>query len=772
MKGPITVSLEAVLDAVPVGIGVIDADRRIVMMNPAFHASLDLPRDAFPPGTPVVDAVRASALRGVYGPGDPEAQVAAIMAADHTKPGRLRRRTFGGRSFELYNTPLSGGAYVVSAVETTSLLTERAAAEVALTQTTNALIAMRIGIAIFDDRRNLLFANPRFSALLAIPSDRLVVGSSFDTMLSVMEARDEYVGPDGQAFVAALRGTAFRWAAFPGAAFPGSAFPGSDSMRRRRADGRSIDVMFDPIQDGGCMIAVHDVTPQAQAEDDAKRRARLLDLVLVNVPHGICVYGPDHRVTMFNDTYIKVMAGASVEVGDSRQDIIRRRAEAGEFGQGDLETLVAAQAEHTVSRPEVRRRMRPNGTAIDIRVAPMPDGGHINVVTDVTALVQAEAALRQRAEDMGTMLGNIRHGIMLWGADARLVASNPVTAEFLNLSPEMLSPGRPDAEVIGALSQGGHFGSQAEFAPVARNLQKLDRSVPFSREVVSKSGRVLFAESNPAPGGGWVTTLTDITRMRETEIELRRAKDLAEAANEAKSRFLGTMSHELRTPLNVIIGFSDTMARARGGISQSQVAEFSGQIHDAGRQLLSLINVILDVARIENGRIEPSGEIVRIDQAVTAAIRSTASEALAGDISVRSVIPSDLPSIRADERRIVQAISQLLSNAVKFTPSGGSVIIAAEVTGENELSVSVTDTGIGIAEANLDQVFEPFTQLDNSLSRRYPGAGLGLFMARAIVAAHGGTLRLASRVGEGTTARVILPSDRVVTKDQLAPRVD
>ena len=747
MSDAVTVSLETVFDAIPVGLGLVDPYRRIVLMNRAFRESLSLPLDAFPPGTPVEDAVRASALRGVYGPGDPDAQVRAIMATDRSRPGRLRRRTFGGRTFDLFNTPLPDGGYIVSAIETTVLLAARADAETGLTQTAAALATLRIGLAVFDPQRRLLLVNPRFAALLALPPNRLVAGSTFDAMLGLMETREEFASAEGSAFIAALRDAA------PGVPW---------TLRRQRADGRSIDVMFDPLPDGGCTISISDITPQARAEDDANRRARLLDLVLLNVPHGICVYGPDHRVAMFNDTYNKVMAGAPLQVGDTLADVIRRRAEAGEYGDGTPETVFTEQMAHDIGRPQMRRRVRPNGTAIDVRTAPLPDGGHISVVTDISALVQAEAELRRRAEYMTTMLGNIRHGIMLWGPDRTLVASNPVAADLLDLPPGLLIPGCPESEVIAALSRLGHFGPSGEDATQARLLLDMDRSLPFGREITTTSGRILHAQSNPAPGGGWISTFSDVTRMRETESELRRAKELAEAANQAKSRFLATMSHELRTPLNAIIGFSDALAREHGDVPAELVAEYSGQINESGRQLLSLINIILDVARIESGRFEPNAEIVDIAKAIRIAVRHLDSAARAGDVSIELNLPEDLPKLRGDERRITQALSQLLSNAVKFTEAGGSVTVDAGLTPDSDLYVSVTDTGIGIPEAELGRVFEPFTQLDGSLSRRYPGAGLGLFTARAVVTAHGGELHLTSRTGQGTTARITLPAFRIL----------
>ena len=742
-----TVSLETVFDAIPVGLGIVDTENRIVLMNRAFRDSLALPPDAFPPGTPVEEAVRASALRGVYGPGDPDAQVQAVMAMDRSRAGRLRRRTFAGRSHDLYNTPLPGGGYVVSAMETTALLAAQADAEAALSQTSGALAMSRIGLAIFDAERRLLFVNPRFASLLALPPDRLVAGSGFDAMLALMESREEFAGPDGAAFIASLRG-----------AGAGQAW----SVRRRRADGRSIDIMADPSPGGGYTIAVNDVTAQAQAEDEASRRARLLDLVLVNVPHGICVYGADHRVAMFNDTYNKVMDGAPLRVGDSLADVIRRRAEAGEYGDGDPETIIAAQLAYNITRPQQRRRVRPNGTSIEVRTAPMPDGGHISVVTDISALVQAEAELRRQAADMTTMLDNIRHGVMLWGPDRRLVASNRVASDLMGLPPDVLQPGRTEVEVMAGLSSAGHFGEEGLDAPMARSLAVRDRSVPFEREILTPQGRILSGQSNPTPGGGWISTFTDITQMRQAELDLRRAKELAETANLAKSRFLATMSHELRTPLTAIIGFSEAMVRENHDLPAKLVADYSGQINDAGKQLLSLINIILDVARIESGRFEPGGEVIDVARVIQTVVRQAESAAQGGQIKVVVGLPDEVPLLRGDERQIGQALSQLLSNAVKFTPAGGTVTIEAGRTPAAEIFVAVTDTGIGIPVADQERVFEPFTQLDGSLSRRYPGAGLGLFMARAIVSAHGGRLSLVSEPGRGTTARIEMPPTRTV----------
>jgi signal transduction histidine kinase len=410
----------------------------------------------------------------------------------------------------------------------------------------------------------------------------------------------------------------------------------------------------------------------------------------------------------------------------------------------------------------MRRRRRPNGTAIDIRTAPLPDGGHISVVTDITPLVQAEAEITRRAEEMALMLANIRHGIVLWGPDRRLVASNAIAGELLGHPEGLLTPGRSEADVLEHMRRQGELSEGGVAEDVFASLSERDRSVPYSREVVTRAGRVLDVRMMPAPNGGWVSTFTDVTEARAAEEALRRSRDVAEAANQAKSRFLATMSHELRTPLNAVIGFSDSLMREAKSPDPARIAEFAQQINGAGHQLLGLINVILDVARIEAGRFDLASDRVDIARLVRVAIRQAEVAARAAEITLRSQVDAELPPIRADERRLLQALSQLLSNAIKFSEAGGEVVIGAGLDADHRLTICVRDSGIGIAEADLERVFEPFTQLDNALSRRYPGAGLGLYIARAMVAGHGGWLTLTSRPGEGTTAEIRLPADRLI----------
>ena len=317
-------------------------------------------------------------------------------------------------------------------------------------------------------------------------------------------------------------------------------------------------------------------------------------------------------------------------------------------------------------------------------------------------------------------------------------------------------------EVVSHLLAQGALGVGDEAERRAAGLLARDWSGTYERELRTKAGLLLQARSAPTPDGGFVSTFTDITEQRAGEDELRRAKDAAEAANRAKSRFLATMSHELRTPLNAIIGFSDALLR-EAKPEPVRIEEYADEINAAGRQLLALVNSILDVSRIEAGRFDLSNDTVDLGRLLHAAARRADPEAQAAEIGLAVDVAAGIPALCADQRRLAQTLDHLIGNAVKFTEPGGSVTLTAAVRPDGWLVLAVADTGIGIAEPDLERVFEPFTQIDSALSRRFQGSGLGLYVARALTEAHGGRLVLTSRLGVGTLAEIRMPPERVAS---------
>ena len=741
------VDLDTVLDALPVGIAIFGDDQRLIRVNQRFCDAIDLPPSSLPVGIAFETVLRAAAYRGLLGSGDPEAQVRSALERDRTRTGRVRQHYPDARSFDFHTVPLPDGGFALCTVETTALIAAHDEAAGAVARITMSLATVRTGLATFAPDRTLLLHNPRFADLLGLPMGRLRPGLPFSDLLGLMHGQHEYADAAGEAFVATQASLDRTRRSI---------------MRRARPNGQVTDIASDPLPDGGWTMSVVDISQLASAEDEAVRRAAMLDSILDNVPHGVCVYGPHRRVTMFNPAYIEIMQGAPLAVGDHLEEIVRRRADAGEYGPGTPDENFARQMAHDIGRPQARRRRRPNGTAVDVRTAPLPDGGHISVVTDITPLTDAENELLRRAAEMDVMLANIRHGITLFDADGRLVAANRMAGELLDLPPEALTPGHSEKQILDIMATAGGFGGGAAAEAFMRRRLSANRTgKPELYRRPTRAGRVIEVRSDPAPGGGTVLTYTDVTESEATQIELRRAKEAAEAANQAKSRFLATMSHELRTPLNAVIGFSEALLRQGATNDASRIAEFATAINESGNHLLGLINTILDVARIEAGRFEMSADRIELARLLQTCARSFTSAFLAGEIALRLDLPEQLPELRADERRLQQALTGLLSNAVKFTPAGGEVTVGAVLDPSGDLLLHVTDTGIGIPAADLDRVFEPFIQLDATLSRRFQGAGLGLYVARALVEAHGGRLRLLSEPGAGTRAEIALPGWRL-----------
>jgi two-component system cell cycle sensor histidine kinase PleC len=276
--------------------------------------------------------------------------------------------------------------------------------------------------------------------------------------------------------------------------------------------------------------------------------------------------------------------------------------------------------------------------------------------------------------------------------------------------------------------------------------------------LVHYEDRVLEVFEHRTHDGGCLMLRFDVTERERLGERLRQAKDAAEAANTAKSQFLANMSHELRTPLNAIIGFSQLLeSELLGPLGNERYREYAGDIRDSGEHLLTIISDILDLSRVEAGRMVLEPVDTDIVELLRTGERWENERATLEGVELRLDVPERGLRWTVDPTRLKQAIVNLVSNAVKFTPRGGIVTLSAAEEG-GRLVLRVTDTGVGMTAAQVHQALQPFGQVQNAMSRKHAGTGLGLPLTKALVELHGGTLEIDSRTGQGTVVEASIPA--------------
>jgi two-component system cell cycle sensor histidine kinase PleC len=469
----------------------------------------------------------------------------------------------------------------------------------------------------------------------------------------------------------------------------------------------------------------------------------------------------------------------------------------------DLYGLAAQLVDATATLVDHAFRMRhANGNWVWLRarcelVQQSGDSGPhlIGIAVDITEqktlverTVEADLRLRDAIE-------TIPEAFVVWDAQNRLVLCNSNFQELHNLPDEAIKAGASYESVVAAGRK-----------PVVRSKVTSEGQSPGARtfEAQLDDGRWLHISERRTKDGGYVSVGTDITNIKRHEEKLmesekrlmatvadlrhsqqkleRQAEEVAdlaekyaeektraEEANQAKSKFLANMSHELRTPLNAIIGFSEIMESSMfGPLGSDKYREYCSDIHQSGQYLLDVINDILDMSKIEAGRIRLDAEPIELEPFLNDAMRVVSGRANDKRLKVTARIGRGI-RLTADHRLLKQIVLNLLSNAVKFTPEGGRITIRARATAGGWVSLSIADTGIGIPEDALARLGRPFEQVESQLTKSHQGSGLGLAIAKSLTELHQGTMRIHSTLGRGTMVLLRLPIKRkAAQKEELA----
>lgn len=383
--------------------------------------------------------------------------------------------------------------------------------------------------------------------------------------------------------------------------------------------------------------------------------------------------------------------------------------------------------------------------------------GYRGTGTDATREVTARREIQARTALQEAVFEAMAQGISVIDADLRIAAFNRRLLELLDLPADRVRIGDSFESLVRFNAERGEYGEGDVEAQVRFLVAAASRFEPHVLERVRPDGTILEIRGQPLAAGGFVTTYTDVTALRHGARDLQQAKIAAETSNHAKSAFLANMSHELRTPLNAVIGFSDLMAEERFGPLGERYAGYARDIRQSGQHLLEVINDILDLARVEAGKVDLAIEPLAPALVVEGCFRMLRQRAVEAGIQLRNEVPADAPLLHADHQRLRQIILNLVGNAIKFS-GGGTEVTVRHVDTPRGQGLEIIDQGIGMPADRIEAAFEPFSQLHAGFGRRFEGTGLGLPLVRSYMELHGGTVEIASRRGVGTTVTVLFPS--------------
>ena len=523
------------------------------------------------------------------------------------------------------------------------------------------------------------------------------------------------------------------------------------------------------LPDGGIAGFALDVTENEETKAELKRHDEAHAEVLNILNAAIVIFGPDKRVAYHNDAYARLWhldqdwlatQPSHSEVLDALREnrLLEEQADYPAYKANILAYYT------NLLHPEESLSYLPDGRVLRTIIAPHPFGGILLLFEDVTDRLALERSYNTLIAVQQETLENLYEGVAVYGGDGRLKLHNPTFANMWQLDEKLLSTEPHVGEIIDearGLFDDGTPWDEKRSELIASVTDRVARTGRLDRPNAS----VIDFASLPLPDGNVLFTYLDVSDSVEIERALRERNEALETADRLKSEFIANVSYELRTPLNVIIGFAEVLGNEYFGELNERQKEYSEGILTSSHELLALINDILDLASIEAGRLELDTAPLDVHAALASVLALTRERARQQKLRLDFDCPADIGTAEVDERRIKQVLFSLLSNAVKFTPPGGHIKLAAEKNG-NELQIAISDTGIGIGARDLELVFDKFHR--GSSAGRRQGVGLGLSLVKSVIELHGGRVELQSEVNVGTQVTCRLPVRQPVALEEPA----
>jgi signal transduction histidine kinase len=518
---------------------------------------------------------------------------------------------------------------------------------------------------------------------------------------------------------------------------------------------KSFDVLDFRTETGSAGLGI-DAT---EAEAMRSALARMVDAhrrTLDQLSTGVAMFAADQKLTFYNAAYRALWNLDAFSLDQNPTDsalleelrAARKLPEERDFREWKTELHAAYRA----VEPKEHTWHLPDGRTLRVVTTPNPDGGVTYLFNDVTERLDLERRFQELIRVQGETLDNLAEGVAVFGSDGRLRLSNSAFARMWRLAPQFLA-GRPHIEAISSLCQPLH-GDHPTWRALRAVITAIDNRTALEDRLERRDGSVVDCTTVPLPDGATLVTFHDVTDTVNVERALRERNEALEDADKIKIDFVHHVSYELRSPLTNIIGFVHLLGDQGTGPLQAKQREYLDYITVSTNTLLALINNILDLATIDAGRMQLNLGPVDIRATMAAAAEGIQDRLVSAGLVLEMATEEDIGSFVADERRVRQILFNLLANAVSFSPPGGTVKFTVERR-PDALAFAVTDRGPGIPSEVLDKVFDWFET--HSLGSHHRGTGIGLSLVRSFVELHGGTVTIASVVGEGTTVTCTFP---------------
>jgi signal transduction histidine kinase/CheY-like chemotaxis protein len=518
------------------------------------------------------------------------------------------------------------------------------------------------------------------------------------------------------------------------------------------------------------------------ARDQATKANRVLQATFDHMGQGVTMFDRDHKLVAWNRQFrdLTALPPALLERELTYEEYIRYLAERGDFGAGSVEDHLETRLK-TLDEPYVGERRRPDGTILEVRRNPVPGGGFVTMYTDITRQRHAQSQIELARNRLSDAIESMSDGLALWDAEDRLVTFNNRCRELLRI-PDLFAVGAHFETLLRGLAE-----VRAERTGTANDDAWIEQQAALHRDKASESelqlagGLWLKLAAQRTQEGGIVTTFADITPAKHRELELADlvtrlevARDQATEASRTKSTFLANMSHELRTPLNAIIGYSEILKEEAQDRGMGDFLPDLERIEEAGRHLLGVINDILDVSKIEAGKMDIYLEDIDL-AALVGEVQSIIRPLVAkNDNRLEIICPADIGWMRSDLTKVKQSLLNLLSNSSKFTAHGKLTLELSRLAtaAGSVVRFRVSDTGIGMTQEQMAKLFQAFSQADTTTTKRFGGTGLGLAITKHFCVTLGGDVGVESEPGKGSTFTITLP-DRQAAVDAgtVVPRV-